>query len=71
MSDKDYNKWRRDISCEYVVTTGRAFPSFNRRDRAELCRALVRMSDRDVVPSPQQAIAELVGAGLLQSAELA
>lgn len=63
--DHVYNSWRRDISCEYVTGTGRAFPSINTERGHNLRLALVRMSYREWPPTPTQAVCELIDRGLL------
>ncbi len=65
MDDATYNQWRTNISAEYVIRTGRAFPRADTNRGERLRATLVAMSDRDNPPSPIEAVDELIANGLL------
>ena len=60
-----YNIWRRDISAEYVLRTGRAFPSMDTEKGINLRLKLVKISDSDYVPSVEQTVNLLIRDGFL------
>jgi hypothetical protein len=61
-----YNRWRRDISCEYAARTGRAFPSIFTEIGRALRFLFVAMSDREYPPTPVEAVDEAISLRLLQ-----
>jgi len=65
MVDKVYNVWRRDIAAEYVITTGRAFPSMGTPKGDQLRKRLVRLSDMDNVPTVTETLVLMRVEGLL------
>jgi hypothetical protein len=56
MENLEYNAWRRDISCEWVLRTGKSFPRRNTSKWEDLCAWFVRMSDWIVTPDPSQVV---------------
>lgn len=64
MENQVYNDWRRDISAEYVLRTGRAYPTGPLgRYLREL---LVKWSDYENPPSVIGAVDKLIAMKLLK-----
>ena len=64
MDCKQYNKWRRDIVAEYVLSTGRTFPRVAGNPRIQ--RLLVRLGDVPKPPSPEVVIGILRRKGFVK-----